>query len=292
MGTKGKRILAAVLLAALFPVLFSVPAEAEERYLFHRRSVKILKDITGMLKKENLKETLSRQKKIAADLEKIRKISESDFTIAAAIMDCWENGMVNENYPFIIYGGGEYAPELEDSGIAECGKHAFVVMGYALSKGRMQPELKGRCDAAAAAARSWPDSIIICTGGATGGHNPENHTEAGEMKAYLTGECGIDPGRVFTDTEAKITVDNALNSLEIMKEHDVHACTVVTSYFHQRWSQMLFRTMAAISMEEGYPMEIIANYNYKGNGSLRIETGRGMALNQLDTMISRFGTVD
>ena len=94
------------------------------------------------------------------------------------------------------------------------------------------------------------------------------------------------------DTEAKITVDNALNSLEIMKEHDVHACTVVTSFFHQRWSQMLFRTMAAISMEEGYPMEIIANYNYKGNGSLRIETGRGMALNQLDTMISRFGTVD
>ena len=292
MRTRGRHILAAALAVVSLLMLFAAPAAAAERYCFQRKSIKILKDITGLLKKENLKETLSRQKKIAADLEKIRKISESDFTIAAAIIDCWENVMVNENYPFIIYGGGEYAPELEDSGIAECGKHAFIVMGYALSRGRMQPELKGRCDAAAAAARSWPDSIVICTGGATGGHNPENHTEAGEMKAYLTGECGIDPGRVFTDTEAKITVDNALNSLEIMKEHDVHACTVVTSFFHQRWSQMLFRTMAAISMEEGYPMEIIANYNYKGNGSLRIETGRGMALNQLDTMISRFGTVD
>lgn len=292
MRTGGRRILAAALAAVTFLMLFAAPAEAAERYCFQRKSIKILKDITGLLKKENLKETRSRQKKIAADLEKIRKVSETDYAIAEAIMDCWENVMVNEDYPFIIYGGGEYAPELEDSGIAECGKHAFIVMGYALSRGRMQPELKGRCDAAAAAARSWPDSIVICTGGATGGSNPESHTEAGEMKEYLTGECGIDAERIFTDTEAKITVDNVINAMAIMKEQDVHACTVVTSHYHQRWSQMLIRAMAAISREEGYPVEIIANYNYKGSESVRLETGRGMALNQLDMLISRFGAAD
>ena len=289
MITKGKRILAAVLLAVLFSMLFTVPASAE-RYRFQNRSVKILRGMTGMLKKENLKQTAERQKKLAADLEKIRKISDSDYAIATAIMDCWENVMVNENYRFIIYGGGEYATELEDSGIEAYDRHAFVVMGYALSRGKMQEELKGRCDAAAAAARSYPESIIICTGGATGGDNPEKHTEAGEMKAYLTEECGIDPARIFTDPEAKITVDNALNALEIMKEQDVHACTVVTSQYHQRWSQMLFRAAAAISLEEGFPVEIVANYNYKGSGKNSIESGRSMALSQLDILIDRFET--
>ena len=289
MGTKGRRIMAAVLLAVSFLMLFSVPASAE-RYRFNSRSVKIIKDMIGLMKKENLNQTTERQEKLAADLEKIRKISDSDYAIASAIMDCWENVMVNEDYPFIIYEGGEYAPELEDSGIETYERHAFVVMGYALSYGKMQKELERRCDAAAAAARSYPDSIIICTGGATGGGNPDKHTEAGEMKAYLTEKCGIDPERIFTDPKATLTVDNAINTLEIMKEQDVHACTIVTSHYHQRWSQMMFRTMAAISREEGYPVEIVANYNCKEKGQLSLESGRSMALSQLNTLIDRFKT--
>ena len=81
MITKGKRILAAVLLAVLFSMLFTAPASAE-RYRFQSRSVKILRDMTGMLKKENLKQTAERQKKLAADLEKIRKIERHIFNIA------------------------------------------------------------------------------------------------------------------------------------------------------------------------------------------------------------------
>ena len=73
MRTGGRRILAAALATVTLLMLFAAPAEAAERYCFQRKSIKILKDITGLLKKENLKETRSRQKKIAADLEKIRK---------------------------------------------------------------------------------------------------------------------------------------------------------------------------------------------------------------------------
>ena len=290
MITKGRRILAAVLLAVLFSMLFTAPASAE-RYRFQSRSVKILKDMIGLMKKENLNRTAERQEKLEADLEKIRKISDSDYAIAAAIMDCWENVMVNEDYRFIIYGDGDYAPELEDSGIEMYERHAFVVMGYALSYGKMQKELEGRCNAAAAAARSYPDSIIICTGGATGGGNPDKHTEAGEMKAYLTEVCGIDPERIFTDPDAKLTVDNAMNTLEIMKEHDVHACTIVTSDYHQRWSQMLFRAAAAIALEEGYPVEIVANYNFHGSGKQNDASMTSMALSQLNTLIDRFQTI-
>ena len=86
MRTRGRHILAAALAVVSLLMLFAAPAAAAERYCFQRKSIKILKDITGLLKKENLKESLSRQKKIAADLEKIRKVSESDYAIAAAIM--------------------------------------------------------------------------------------------------------------------------------------------------------------------------------------------------------------
>ena len=44
---------------------------------------------------------------------------------------------------------------------------------------------------AAIAARVFPDSILVCSGGATGDNNPERHTEAGLMKQYLAGTCGI-----------------------------------------------------------------------------------------------------
>lgn len=291
MGTKGKQILAAVLLAVSFLMPFTAGASSE-RYRFNSKSVRIIKDMIGLMKKENLHQTAERRENLANDLEKIRKLSDTDYSVASAIMDCWENVMVNEDYRFIIYEGGTYATELEDSGIGSYERHAFVVMGYALSYGKMQKELEGRCDAAAAAARSYPDSILICTGGATGGGNPDRHTEAGEMKAYLTERCGIDPARIFTDTEAKLTVDNAMNTLEIMKEQDIHACTIVTSDYHQRWSQMLFRAMAAISFEEGYPVEIVSNYNYRGKEKHSIESMRSMALSQLNTLISRFGTAD
>ena len=141
MRTKRRRILAAVLLAVSLFMLYAMPASAE-RYRFNSQSVKILKDMIGLMKKENVKQSAARQEKLAADLEKIRKISEPDCRIAAAILDCWENVMVNGDYPFIIYGGGEYAPELENSGIEAYDRHAFVVMGYALSYGKMQKELE------------------------------------------------------------------------------------------------------------------------------------------------------
>lgn len=55
----------------------------------------------------------------------------------------------------------------------------------------MTEDLIGRCGAAAATARAFPDSVLVCSGGAAGGSNPEKHTEAGMMKAYLSEQCGL-----------------------------------------------------------------------------------------------------
>ena len=141
------------------------------------------------------------------------------------------------------------------------GAHAFVVLGYELRNGEMTDELKGRCDAAAAAALAFPDSILVCTGGATGANNPEKHTEAGLMKEYLSERWGIAPERIFTDEKAMTTAENAVNTLAILREQDVETMTIVTSAYHQRWGQTLYNALAAqYKQKYGWAPEIIGNF--------------------------------
>ena len=89
-----------------------------------------------------------------------------------------------------------------------------MVLGYELLNGGMTDELKGRCDAAAAAAKTFPASLLVCSGGATGQNNPQRHTEAGLMKDYLVDECGIAAERVFTDERALTTAENIISILD------------------------------------------------------------------------------
>ena len=143
------------------------------------------------------------------------------------------------------------------------GRHAFVVLGFALVEGEMAEELVGRCEAAASAARAFPDSIIVCSGGATGTNNPEGHTEAGLMKAYLTDSCSIAPDRILIDESAMNTAENAVNTMEILKANRIETMTVITSSYHQKRGQALYNALAGkYSLEDGYRVEIIGNYCY------------------------------
>ena len=150
----------------------------------------------------------------------------------------------------------------------------------------MQEELIGRCDAAAAAARSYPDAILITTGGATGSNNPEGHTEAGMMKDYLTEQCGIDAGRIFTDTEAMTTLENAVNSFRILKEKGIETFTIVTSNYHQRWAQILFNAVAAAREKgTGYRVRLVGNYNYPAQPDTPRRAHCATAANQLRALM-------
>ena len=149
------------------------------------------------------------------------------------------------------------------------GKHAFVVLGYELQDGEMTDELKGRCEAAAAAARSFPNTILVCSGGATGPNNPEKHTEAGLMKQYLVEVCGIEESRIFTDERAMTTAENAVNTFAIMKDQGVESMTIVTSSYHQRWGQALYNALAAIyEQQQGYHARLIGNYCFDTQPSM------------------------
>ena len=177
--------------------------------------------------------------------------------VALAVAERWEQLYVDPGYTLRIFGR-------DDPGdIPVRGKHAFVVLGYALHDGEMTDELKGRCDAAAAAAQAFPESLLVCTGGATGENNPHEHTEAGLMKEYLVDVHGLDPDRILTETAAMTTAENAINVMAMLREQQVDTLTVVTSHYHQRRGQILYAAMAArMQAEQGYTVEVVGDWSY------------------------------
>ena len=175
--------------------------------------------------------------------------------VAAAVAEHWKKVWLDPDYRLFMYGTDDPAE------LPVTGKHAFVVLGFQLENGEMTDELKGRCDAAAAAAKAFPDSVIVCSGGMTGANNPGNHTEAGLMKAYLSDVCGIDPERILTEEKSMDTAENAVNTMPILREQGIETITIVTSAYHQRRGQTLYNAVAALYRQEyGYSVEIVGNF--------------------------------
>ena len=199
---------------------------------------------------------------IDADLAAIRAVDEADAFIADSIASHWRAVYLDGSYPMYLYQEDTGAQSLLQSSLRDSATHAFVVLGYELKNGEMTDELKRRCDAAAAAARAFPSAYLVCSGGATGENNPELHTEAGMMKAYLTEQCGIDAGRIFIDERARTTVDNAVNTFNILREHGIGTFTIVTSAYHQRWGQAIYNAIGAFCLRTyGDAPQIVENFS-------------------------------
>ena len=214
--------------------------------------------------------------KIKADLDAIAAVDPQDLPMAESIAEYWQVLYLDPDYHLYLYQGDELAEDLRNAGIKDSPDHAIVVLGFALQNGEMQPELMGRCDAAAAMARTFPSAILVCSGGATGENNPDRHTEAGLMKEYLTDHCGIKAERIYTDEKATTTGENAVNTFEILRENNVRSITIVTSSYHQRRGQILYAVMAEIFRQRyGYSVDLAENYCYDIESSSPIQTFDG-----------------
>ena len=220
---------------------------------------------------------------IEKDLEAIRKVDGGDYEIAKSIAEHWQKVYLDPDYSLALNHGEEIAAPEDIAGIPNSRNHAIVVLGYELKDGQMQPELITRCEAAAALARALPETILVCSGGVTGENNTARNTEAGLMKSYLTGNCGIAPSRIFIDEDAMTTAENALNTLRILQKQNVHSMTIVTSEYHQRWGQADYNAVAEIyRMQHGYPVEIIGNYSCDVAPTVDIyKTGWKIAVHQI-----------
>ena len=214
--------------------------------------------------------------RIDTDLEALQN------DVADAIAEHWKKVYLDPEYKLNLYGTDD------PKALPITGAHAFVVLGYELRDGEMTDELTGRCDAAAAAAAAFPDSIVICSGGATGPNNPDKHTEAGLMKEYLVHHCGIAPERVFTDESAMTTAQNAINTFTILREQGIETMTIVTSTYHQRWGQVLYNALAARYRRVfGYNVEIISNFCFDVTPSNPMYLmGHRIAVTQLGSILS------
>ena len=200
--------------------------------------------------------------RIEADLAAIRAVNKKDHELLKAVADHWRQVYLDPGYELNLYRAGGDAAELTAAGVPDSPSHAIVVLGYELRDGAMQPELEGRCEAAAAAARALPNAILVCSGGATGENNPDRNTEAGLMKAYLTERCGVEAARIYIDEEAMTTQENAVNTFRILQEKGVKTMTIVTSSYHQRWGQTVYHTVAELyRRRHGYSVEIVGNYS-------------------------------
>lgn len=201
--------------------------------------------------------------RIDADVDAIAQNSADDGKLAQVIAEHWRRVYLDSAYPMYLYDGNQRATSLEGSSLTDAPTHAFVVLGFELENGRMTDELKGRCEAAAAAARSFPSALLFCSGGPTGHNNPKKHTEAGLMKDYLVNKCGIDAGRIYTDEEAMTTLQNAVNTFRMMRDAGIKTFTVVTSSYHQRWGQVIYNAMAEMyRLAGGYDARLVENYSY------------------------------
>ena len=224
---------------------------------------------------------------IDALVEQIAEANENDGDIARAIAEHWKAVYLDPGYRLYLYDGREKADELAAAGQDYDEKHAFVVLGFQLKNGKITEELKGRCNAAAAAARSFPDAYLICSGGPTGSNNPDRHTEAGVMKQYLVNKCGIDKKRILTDNRAMTTLANAENTFAILRKYDIHSITIVTSSYHQKWGQVLYNAMAALYEKRyGFNVRIVGNYCFDIEPETEsLRNGYRVAISQLTDML-------
>ena len=229
------------LFVLLFALLIVVPCRAEE---FSSRV--LLND----LRSAALDPSPECLRKIDEDL------AETDDPVLTAVAERWKEVYLDPS--FRLYFDSTDDPSL--LAVPDPSKHAFVVLGFCLKDGGMEPELCRRCDAAAAAARAFPDSLLVCTGGPTGGNNPHRHTEAGLMRLYLMFARGIPSCRIDLDEEAMTTVENAVNVFRILRDRGIETITLVTSGYHMRWALMIFYAVAEQSRQDGYSVEIIGNW--------------------------------
>ncbi|WP_269411496.1 ElyC/SanA/YdcF family protein [Lentibacillus daqui] len=125
--------------------------------------------------------------------------------------------------------------------------HAFVVLGYALSDdGKMEDTLLERLKVAKEAAEAYPDSKIIVTGGVP----KQGNTEADVMFDWLTEE-GIEEDRVIKEDMATDTIENALFSMNIVKEEGVKDITLITSASHMRRALVVFNEINNMLQKQG-----------------------------------------
>ncbi len=126
-------------------------------------------------------------------------------------------------------------------------KDFIVTLGYALNAdGTMHDVLIKRLEQTYLAALANPNAKIIVSGGV----QKSGVTESYLMKKWLI-DKGISADRIIVEDKSKDTVDNALNSVEILKTNGAKNILLITSASHiRRAKTVLEEALLNAGMEE------------------------------------------
>lgn len=115
-------------------------------------------------------------------------------------------------------------------------QHAFVVLGSGLtSGGTMTTKLIRRLELAAKAAKAYPNSKLVLSGG-----SPKNGvTEAAAMKKYLIAE-GVASSRLILEDKSASTTSNGRNSVAKLVENKLTSYTIISDATHLRRATLVF----------------------------------------------------
>ena len=160
----------------------------------------------------------------------------------------------------------------------------LVALGFQLNPdGTMREELIERLKVLLAAARQYPDAVIVCTGGGTAADEP-SATEAGRMAEWLSSQ-GISSSRVIVENRSLTTAQNAVFTYDILEEQypQVTRIAIISSDYHIATGVLLFGAEAIL---RNSPVEVVSNAAWRAPG------GTLSAMFQAGALIELSGDVE
>ncbi len=162
------------------------------------------------------------------------------------IMDLWETPVtVNAELP---------------EGLPEDDTLALVALGFQLNPdGTMREELVERLKVLLKASQSYPNAVIVCTGGGTAANDP-TATEAGRMAEWLKSQ-GVDSARLAVEDRSLTTAQNAIYTFDLLAERypQVKQIAIISSDYHIATGVLLFGAEAILRESEA---EIVSNASW------------------------------
>lgn len=164
------------------------------------------------------------------------------------IMDLWETPVtVNAELP---------------EGLPEDDTLALVALGFQLNPdGTMREELVERLKVLLKASQSYPNAVIVCTGGGTAANDP-TATEAGRMAEWLKSQ-GVDSARLAVEDRSLTTAQNAIYTFDLLAERypQVKQIAIISSDYHIATGTLLFEAEAVLTADEpgAERMKVVSN---------------------------------
>ena len=237
---KGRRLLAALLLVLLVPVM-AVPSAALDVEAPEPYASRILSACVRDGDRAEAEVT-----RLLAEMEK--KDPEQ--------AKLWEN--ILNNWAWTCNEmeiGGDVLPD----GLPEDDSLCILVFGFCLNpNGSAKPELVDRLNTALRSAEKYPNAYILCTGGATSAD--DTVTEAGVMAAWLASN-GVAGERILQENASMSTTENAQNSYALLLDYpQIQHVALVSSDYHIRRCSLMFSTVSLYAEAcGGRPIDIVGN---------------------------------